>query len=269
MHAEPDLSRGFFKVYYKIDQSSAWSRGLAFIGLMTAIMQKQDLKRVTYFGGQEIPVGSFAVVISSWAPELGVNRITLSRMLKTLSEEDKFISIENVNNRFCIVSVLKHEAYQSCIDEDEQPKNNQRTTGSTTKGTTSEQSPIRDIERYITPQFLEFARKYQEHQAKTHGNRAPKITDDLIQRCAETVGRLVLTDGFDLEYIRKALAWARNHEIWGSNLLSLAELRKKKGGDRTKFQKLASQYDAANKSPRYHQPAVVTDVSTVYPRRLG
>lgn len=253
------MHRGFFKVWYKIDRSAAWSRGLEYRGLMTTIMQHEDLKRISHFGGQEIPVGSIAVVVSSWAPALGLDRMKLTRMLKTLAE-DEFIQLENVNNRFCVVSVVNHERYQTQLGGDEKPASN--------KQSTNEQLPLRDKENiYITRRFLDFARKYQEHQANTHGNRAPKVTDKLIRRCAESVGRMVIDDKFELDYIRNALAWAQNHEIWGDgNLLSLAELRKKKkGDDRTKFQKVAMQYDRAN---RMQTPVhdVCTDARAVYGR---
>ncbi|MCG8521015.1 MAG: hypothetical protein MI744_02280, partial [Pseudomonadales bacterium] len=152
-----NLDRGYFKIYYDIDNSRSWSRGLQVRGLMLSILQRPELKFVSYKNGIEIPVKACAVVVSSWASELGVDRLALTRMLKTL-EKDEFISLKNMNNRFTIITVVNFGYYQPLLDEDEQPQNNQQPTNDTTRDTISEQLPLRDKENiYISRQFLEFA----------------------------------------------------------------------------------------------------------------
>ncbi len=266
------MQRGFFKVWYKIDRSRAWSRGLEYRGLMLSIMQNQELKYVSHFYGDEIPVGSIAVVVSSWAMEMGVDRLKLTRMLNTLAT-DKFITTKNVNNRYCMISVVNHERYQTQFEEGEQPANNQRTTGNTTSDTTddttSEQLPIREKENIYSDNFLEFATAYQQHQAKTHGAKAPKPSESLYRRGAETVAKLIKLDGFTFEQIREVLLWAQKDDFWLDKVRSLSSLRKKaKGADETKFQNIATAYDA-QRQPLRSQPQVNTDVSTVSRRRLG
>ena len=264
------MQRGFFKIWYKIDKSRSWSRGLEYRGLMLSILQHQDLKYLSHFHGHEIPVGSIAIVVSAWAMEIGLDRLKLTRMLNTLAG-DNFITVQNINNRFCLITVVNHGRYQTQIDDDDQPTTNQRPTDDTTSDTTDEQTPIREKESIYSDNFLEFATMYQQHQTKIHGAKAPKLSNRLYRRGAETVGKLIKLDGFEFDYIRDALLWAQKDDFWQSKLLSLASLRKKKtkgDQDLMKFQNVAVAYDAQRHS-HGSSPQITTDASAVYGRKLG
>lgn len=248
------MERGYLKAWRKVEDSVSWSRGLEYRGLMWSVLNRVRFKPV-YFAGHPVPAGSFGIVVSEWAMAEGINRTKLLRMLKAL-EEDDFIKIENVNNRFSLITVVNWNAYQASSEESEQPANNQRTT--------DEQLPIKESNNiYITPQFLEFAEKYQRLQWQTHGNAAPDLTEEVFFKGAETVGRLV-QDGFSFTYIQSVLAWAQNHHFWGKGQLrSLCDLRRKKGGaDTNRFQNVAVQYEAERKAST-PQP-VITDAGAIY-----
>ncbi len=259
------MQRGFFKIWYKVDKSRSWSRGLEYRGLMASILQHHDLKYLSHFHGHEIPVGSIAVVVSAWAMEIGIDRLKLTRMLNTLAG-DNFITVQNMNNRFCMITVVNYNRYQTQIDDDAQPMNDQRPTDDTT----DEQTPIREKDNIYSDNFLEFATAYQKYQTKTHGAKAPKPSNRLYRRGAETVGQLIKIDGFEFGYIRDVLFWAQKDEFWQSKLLSLSSLRKKTKGAEglMKFQNVAVAYDAQRHS-HGSSPQITTDASAVYGRKLG
>ncbi|SCY84314.1 hypothetical protein [Desulfoluna spongiiphila] len=248
------MERGYLKAWRKVEDSVSWSRGLEYRGLMWSILNRARFKPV-YFSGHHVPAGSFGIVVSEWALGEGITRPKLQRMLKAL-EEDEFIKTENVSNRFCLITVVNWDTYQTSPEESEQPVNNQRTT--------DEQLPIKESNNiYITPQFLEFAEKYQQKQWQIHGNAAPDLTEELFFKGAETVGRLV-QDGFSFSYIESVLEWAQEHHFWGKGQLrSLSELRWRKGRAVTnRFQNVAVQYEAERKAST--PQSVVTDAGAIY-----
>ncbi|MBI9110265.1 hypothetical protein [Maridesulfovibrio ferrireducens] len=104
------MIRGYIKFWRKIEDSVSWSRGIEYRGLMSSILIRTSRKK-TAFRGTEIQPGQFAAVLSNWCDELNLERTKLKRMLKVLSE-DSFISVENVHNRFMLVSVLNWATYQ-------------------------------------------------------------------------------------------------------------------------------------------------------------
>ena len=121
------MHRGYYKSWRKITDSVSWSRGLEYRGLIHSILVRVNHKPIP-FRGEIVPRGSFAVVMTDWVVDLNINRQKLQRMLKTLcGEPDNFISVQNMGNRFSIVTVLNWELYQS----EEEAK---RATDDTTNG---------------------------------------------------------------------------------------------------------------------------------------
>ncbi|NDV19238.1 hypothetical protein GO013_07370 [Pseudodesulfovibrio sp. JC047] len=119
------MHRGYYKAWRKVTDSISWSRGLEYRGLIHSILVKVNHKPLP-FRGEVIPSGSFAVVMTDWCVSLGVSRQKLHRMLKVLTNKpDQFISVENVGNRFSLITVLNWGLYQS---DDEAGRATNKTT---------------------------------------------------------------------------------------------------------------------------------------------
>ena len=248
------MERGYLKAWRKVEDSVSWSRGLEYRGLMWSVLNRARFKP-TYFSNHLVPAGSFGIIVSEWALTEGITRPRLLRMLKAL-EEDGFLKCESVNNRFCLITVVNWDSYQGASEKSGQPADNQRAT--------DEQLPIKESKNiYVTPQFLEFAEKYQQKQWQIHGSNAPALTEELFFKGAEAVGRLV-QDGFSFTYIESVLGWAQEHHFWGKGQLrSLCELRWRKGQAVTnRFQNVAVQYESERKAST--PQSVVTDAGSIY-----
>ena len=109
-------------------------------------------------------------------------------------------------------------------------------------GENSPQHPPKEPEKPIPPEYVQFAQDFQELVAADQGECAPKITPRLIQDGAKELDKAIRLDGFELDEIRRALAWAQSDYFWRSNLLSLAQMRKKTSNGTSKIQTIVSQY---------------------------
>jgi hypothetical protein len=69
-------------------------------------------RKKTAFRGVELKCGQTGIVVSSWCAELGLDRTSLTRMLKKL-QADGFIKISSRANRFTIITVPNWDKYQS------------------------------------------------------------------------------------------------------------------------------------------------------------
>lgn len=95
-------------------------------------------------------------------------------------------------------------------------------------------------------QYLEYVSQFQHDITAVHGNTAPEITDALIREGASTLDKVIRIDGFDFDEVKQALAWSKTDTFWSSNVLSIAQLRKKsKSNGFTKIQNLVRQYRAS------------------------
>ena len=94
-----------------------------------------------------------------------------------------------------------------------------------------------DVTQYFDEGVVEFVTQYQTYAADHLGNKAPKVTKQLIKNGCDTVDKLVRLDGHDLKQIKFVLRWAVQDDFWSSQVYSLASLRRAKDG-LTKFQKI-------------------------------
>jgi hypothetical protein len=255
------MHRGYYKAWRKITDSVSWSRGLEYRGLMHSILARANYK-ATPFRGEMIPAGAFAVVLTSWAGELGVTRQKLQRMLKTLAgDPDRFINVENVGNRFSIITVCNWGVYQedkaheraTAVTTDERPAGDHRaTTGQQKKKVknirnspgNSDEQPEVSWRDEADGDVLKFVERFQQFVEQEHGKKAPKLSDSLIRKGVDTLDKLIRLDGFDLETIRAAMLWAVKDEFWQKNVLSLAALRKKNADGVMKFQQILARYES-------------------------
>ena len=79
-------------------------------GLIINLLTRAAWKKSSYQGRDILP-GQFGTVMSQLAESLQVARTTLQRMVAHL-ESDDFLKVENVGNRFVIVTILNWGSYQ-------------------------------------------------------------------------------------------------------------------------------------------------------------
>ena len=104
------MNRGYIKFWRKAQDSASWNRGLMYQGLMINFLTRASWKETSY-QGHDIHPGQFGVVMSRLAESLGVSRGVVVRMVNRLLS-DGFLSVENVNNRFTIITIVNWDSYQ-------------------------------------------------------------------------------------------------------------------------------------------------------------
>jgi len=142
------MERGFVKLWRKIMDNKSWSRGAVHRGVMMTLFVKANWKQ-SYFHGYEVKAGEIAISIVHLADELKLPRTTLQRIIKEL-EQDGLINIQNVGNRFSLISLQNWEKYQNISENmgnqwatNGQPVGNQRATSGQQVGTSKEYKNIR------------------------------------------------------------------------------------------------------------------------------
>ena len=95
-----------------------------------------------------------------------------------------------------------------------------------------------------SPEVIEFVFNFQKHVLATHGVKAPKLTESLLNNGEDVVDKLIRLDGFTLDQIKNSLRWAITDDFWSKNVLSLGSLRKKsKNNDLTKMQNIYASWE--------------------------
>lgn len=124
------MDRGYIKIWRKAQDSSSWARGLVYQGLIVNLLMRACWKE-SHYQGRTLKPGQFGAVLSNMAEALNTPRSTVVRMLKHL-QADNFITIENVANRFCIITIVNWNTYQQSESSrwltDGQPMDDQRLT---------------------------------------------------------------------------------------------------------------------------------------------
>ena len=116
------MNRGYIKFWRKAQDSSSWNRGLMYQGLIINLLSRAAWKKGSYQGRDILP-GQFGVVMSHFAESLGVPRSTLQRMVAHL-EADDFIKVENMGNRFAVITIVNWGIYQESEKDAGQPVGN-------------------------------------------------------------------------------------------------------------------------------------------------
>ena len=124
------MDRGYIKIWRKAQDSSSWARGLVYQGLIVNLLMRACWKE-SHYQGRTLKPGQLGAVLSNMAEALDTPRSTVVRMLKHL-QADNFITIENVANRFCIITIVNWNTYQQSESSqwltDGQPMDDQRLT---------------------------------------------------------------------------------------------------------------------------------------------
>ena len=119
-----NMYRGYFKVWHKIKDTKAWSRGLEYRGLLITLLEKANTKD-KYFAGKIIRRGQFACSMRNLGLEVGVSRSKILRMFGVLMGDD-FLTTK-ADNLFSVVTICNYDVYNPL-------KSNDRTTSDTTTG---------------------------------------------------------------------------------------------------------------------------------------
>ena len=246
------MERGFFKIWRKIEDSQSYNRSALHRAILLTIFVKANWKG-GFFCGRQVAPGQIATSVKGLAEELREPRTNVMRALRDL-EKDGVIKIENVGNKWTMITLVNWNSYQARDEKSGQPSVNQRSTSGQPVDTIKKGKKERKKEKEegeagepaappdVDPELLDFARKFQNEVAITHGNTAPKITDALIVDGALELERAVRIDGLEINEIKSALMWAVHDDFWGQNLKSMARMRTKTKAGVTKIQSAIGEY---------------------------
>lgn len=115
----------------------------------------------------------------------------------------------------------------------------------------------------FSPEIKEFVSSFQKYVSDTHGVKAPKATESLLNNGMDIVDKLIRLDGFTLDQVKTSIRWAVTDDFWIKNVLSLGSLRKKsKSNDLTKMQNIYSSWEkATGGSTAPNRPAFVDEMN--------
>lgn len=121
------MERGYVKLWRKVKDSRSHSRGILHRALIETFLVSANWKK-GYFCGQEIKPGQLALSVLELSKELKVARSTLQRAIADLVK-DEFISVQNMGNRWTLITLINWDVYQTENCELGQPMGNQWATG--------------------------------------------------------------------------------------------------------------------------------------------
>jgi len=177
--------------------------------------------------------------------EQKANAVICNYKLFELDEDNMFFSVK-LNEYMTPYLTMKEQRRQAGIKSGEARRkkalSNSRSTGVQRELKENEQSKVKKSKVY-SDEIKNFTGSFQDHVLKSHNNKAPKITESLLQNCNDTIEKLIRLDNFELNYIIDSLRWAVKDDFWNAQVLSLASLRKKSNNGLTKFQNIANAYD--------------------------
>ena len=253
------MNRGWFCIWRKVEDNISWSRGAEYRGLMITILQKANWKE-GFFLGHKIMPGQFPTSAENLGKDLKISRQKCQRALAQLAR-DNFIKVENMGNRFTLITVTNWDTYQEKKDSSEQQVGNQRATGEQQVGTikqgnkeTKKEYPPCgvldiDLEKIIADSgTIEMVSNYQAYVSEQKP-RAPHVTYLMLTGGSEAVQQLITADGYNLDEIRKALMWALHDDFWSNQVLSLEGIRHKSPNGLSKFANLYNVFEASSLSP--------------------
>lgn len=149
-----------------------------------------------------------------------------------------------------LITILNYNKYQ-------EPKNYEATNEPTNEPTNdlpSTSDPCLSINKKVKkekkekkeypPEIKNFTVAFQTMVLKEQPRKAPKVNENFLESCNNTINKLIKLDGFTLEYIINSLRWATKDDFWGNQVFSLAALRTKSSNGLKKFQNLSNAYDS-------------------------
>ena len=120
------MERGYLKVWRKIEDSQSYNRSALHRAILLTIFVKANWKG-GFFCGRTVAPGQIATSIKSLAEELREPRTNITRALRDI-EKDGVIKIENVANRWSLITLVNWQSYQGKEEKSGQPVDNHRIT---------------------------------------------------------------------------------------------------------------------------------------------
>ena len=120
------MERGYLKVWRKIEDSQSYNRSALHRAILLTIFVKANWKG-GFFCGRTVAPGQIATSIKSLAEELREPRTNVMRALRDI-EKDGVINLENVGNKWTMITLVNWSTYQAPDEKSGQPAVNQRST---------------------------------------------------------------------------------------------------------------------------------------------
>lgn len=162
------MNRGYIKFWRKAQDSSSWNRGLMYQGLIINLLTRAAWKKGSYQGRDILP-GQFSAIMSRLAESLDVPRSTLQRMVAHL-EADDFIKVENVGNRFVVITIVNWSIYQESEKEsratDGQPMVDHRATDGQPYMEDARDNEIKEVKKEEEEEEKEYTNVYSSADAE-------------------------------------------------------------------------------------------------------
>ena len=120
------MERGYFKGWRKIKDSQSYNRSAIHRAILLTLFVDANWKG-GFFCGRAVAPGQIATSIKSLAEELREPRTNVMRALRDL-EKDGVINLENVGNKWTMITLVNWSTYQAQDGKSGQPAVNQRST---------------------------------------------------------------------------------------------------------------------------------------------
>lgn len=120
------MERGYFKVWRKIEDSQSYNRSALHRAILLTIFVKANWKG-GFFCGRHVAPGQIATSVKVFAEELREPRTNVMRALRDI-EKDGVIKIENMGNKWTMITLVNWNTYQAQDEKSGQPVVNQRST---------------------------------------------------------------------------------------------------------------------------------------------
>ena len=120
------MERGVLKVWRKIKDSQSYNRSALHRAILLTIFVDANWKG-GFFCGREVAPGQIATSIKSLSEELREPRTNVQRALRDI-EKDGVIKLENVGNRWTMITLVNWCVYQAKDEKYGQPVVNQWST---------------------------------------------------------------------------------------------------------------------------------------------
>lgn len=120
------MERGYFKVWRKIKDSQSYNRSALHRAILLTIFVDANWKG-GFFCGRQVAPGQVATSVKGLAEELREPRSNVMRALRDI-EKDGVIKIENVGNKWTMITLVNWSVYQPQDEKSGQPVVNHRST---------------------------------------------------------------------------------------------------------------------------------------------
>lgn len=210
------------------------------------------------FRGKKVSLnrGEFVTSLNSIVAETGIKKWKVRTLIKDLEKSKKVrTKLAQSSHTFIVVDYDKYQHVTTNSEDSSAQSSHKVSTKQEDiiyssyiynkikkEKNSKEKKKSVDFEREIK----DYVKSFMDHVYSQNPKLAPKGENVFTNSCA-VISRLINIDGFTMAYISEVVEWALNDSFWSSNVRSLASLRNKKNGT-TKFQNIATRYEASNKT---------------------